>query len=93
MLVKKLVDKNLKVFILKYPSKWFRLTDIVESCKNGTICLMISGWMTAEKSEHYLDWVIEFVTIRPSVRNLKGTNTSSSTPVRGRFHPSVKLPL
>jgi hypothetical protein len=24
---------------------------------------------------------------------LKGTNTSSSTPVRGRFHPSVKLPL
>lgn len=45
--------------------------------------------MTVEKSEHCLDWVIELVNIRISVRNLRGIDTYSSTPARGRTQHSV----
>lgn len=46
--------------------------------------------MTVERSEHCLDWVIKLVNIRISVRNLRGTDTYSSTPARGRIQYSVE---
>lgn len=46
--------------------------------------------MAVETSEHSLDWVIELVNIRISVKNIRGTDTYSSTPARGRIQHLVK---
>lgn len=46
--------------------------------------------MTVERSEHCLDWVIQLVNIRISVRNLRGADTYSSTPARGRTQHSTE---